>query len=271
MRLGKDFDGRAAFVSGLVILGITLGVLWLIHRLFAENGEVEPKRAVTLQTTAPPAPIAVTPHTQSPPAPLPNIHNSPDTECAPHRQCTEEEFADLLNSLRRQWALSPEWLRTKCASNETYPKIEDCILKETVSWLNVHSEQQAPWVNTKNFVASTSELSEEPRNTIAVTARALSVVPGAIICRDHQTVSLMFDWYAQHWRDAQQDKLTRGQSRLIRGDSAPAPDPEAYGCVLVPAGTSMMLERGNIVPVVRVRQPDGTIVRGVTLTGMISK
>ena len=37
--------------------------------------------------------------------PLPPLHNSPDTECDQHRQCTDEEFAGLTESLGRQWAL----------------------------------------------------------------------------------------------------------------------------------------------------------------------
>jgi uncharacterized protein len=105
---------------------------------------------------------------------------------------------------------------------------------------------------------------------VAVTAQGVSVVPGAIICPNHDTVSLMFDLYAARWADTQQDVLTHGQSRLVRGEPSPAPDLKIYGCALLPPGTSMMLERGNIVPVVTATLPDGTQVRGVTLTAMIA-
>jgi hypothetical protein len=105
---------------------------------------------------------------------------------------------------------------------------------------------------------------------VAVTARGVSVVPGAIVCPNHDTVSLMFDLYVAHWTDTQQDALTNGQSRLLRGRPTPAPDLKLYGCALLPPGTPMMLERGNIVPVVTATLPDGTMIRGVTLAAMIA-
>ena len=114
-----------------------------------------------------------------------------------------------------------------------------------------------------------AEEAKKPK-TIAVTARGVSVVPGAIICPNHDTVSLMFDLYVAHWTDTQQDALTHGQSRLLRGDPTPAPDLKFYGCALLPPGTRMTLERGNIVPVVTATLPDGTSIRGVTLAAMIA-
>jgi TPR repeat protein len=107
--------------------------------------------------------------------------------------------------------------------------------------------------------------------TSVVTARGVSVVPGAIVCPDHATVSLMFDLYVAHWGDMQQDALTNGQSRLLRGPPAPEPDLKLYGCGLVPPGASMLLERGNIVPVVTAKLPDGRTIRGVTLAAMIAQ
>ena len=83
--------------------------------------------------------------------PLPAIHNSPDTECNDRKQCTEEEFADLVDSLRRQWTITPEELRSKCAGYSTYPSLEHCILVGTVSWLGTHPNGEAPWINPKNF------------------------------------------------------------------------------------------------------------------------
>ncbi len=105
---------------------------------------------------------------------------------------------------------------------------------------------------------------------IAVTARGVSVVPGAIVCPNHDTVSLVFDLYVAHWTDTQQDALTHGQSRLLRGEPTSAPDLKFYGCALLPPGTPMKLERGNIVPVVTATLPDGTTIRGVTLAAMIA-
>ncbi|MGC9953638.1 MAG: tetratricopeptide repeat protein [Rhizomicrobium sp.] len=194
-------------------------------------------------------------------SPLPAIHNSPDTECDYQRQCTDSEFVSVRDSLQRQWALAPEWLRAKCVSNSTYPSIEQCILNQTVSWLNTHPNAQAPWINPDNI--------QTKPNSMAVTARGVSVVPGAIVCPDHDTVRLIFDMYVAHWTDAQQDAMTNGQSRLLRGKPSPAPDLKLYGCALLPSGTHMMLERGNIVPIVTAKLPDGTTIRGVTLEAMI--
>lgn len=95
-------------------------------------------------------------------------------------------------------------------------------------------------------------------------------MPGAIVCPDHATTSLMFDLYVQYWRDLLQDRLTHGQSRLLR-PTAEKPDPERLGCALIPPGTPMLLELGMIVPVVTAKLPDGRTIRGVTLSDMIAK
>ena len=105
---------------------------------------------------------------------------------------------------------------------------------------------------------------------VSVIAQGVSVVPGAIVCPNYNTVQSMFDWYVAHWTDTQQDALTNGQSRLLRGQPTPAPDLKFYGCALLPPGTPMMLERGNIVPVVTATLADGTTIRGVTLAAMIA-
>jgi hypothetical protein len=93
--------------------------------------------------------------------PLPAIHNSPDTECNNRKQCTDEEFAGLVDSLRRQWTITPEELRSKCAGNSTYPSIEHCILLGSVSWLDKHPNGEAPWINPKNFDAAIMALCQK--------------------------------------------------------------------------------------------------------------
>ncbi len=92
---------------------------------------------------------------------LPTIHNSPDTECDKGKQCTDEEFAGLVDSLRRQWAITPEELRSKCAGYSTYPSLEHCILVGTVSWLDKHPNGEAPWINPKNFDAAIMALCQK--------------------------------------------------------------------------------------------------------------
>jgi hypothetical protein len=109
------------------------------------------------------------------------------------------------------------------------------------------------------------------RQVVRVKARGASVVPGAIVCPDHNTVSLVFRLYVNYREDTLQDTLTHGQSRLIRGEPTPKPDFELYRCALLPPGTPMLLELGNVVPVVNTKLPDGTTIRGVTLGDMIAK
>ena len=103
-----------------------------------------------------------------------------------------------------------------------------------------------------------------------VVARGLGVVPFAIVCADHEAVSMMFRLYAAHWERAMQDRLTGGASRLVHGASEP-PDPEILGCAVFPPGTVMVLERKIPVPVVAVKATTGEEIRGVTLPGMISR
>jgi hypothetical protein len=93
--------------------------------------------------------------------PLPAIHNSPDTECDDRKQCTDEEVAGLVDGLRRQWAITPEELRSKCAGYSTYPSLEHCILVGTVSWLDKHPNGEAPWINPKNFDAAIMALCQK--------------------------------------------------------------------------------------------------------------
>lgn len=105
---------------------------------------------------------------------------------------------------------------------------------------------------------------------VPVVAKGVSVVPGAIICSDMNTLSMVFDLYTSAWEEHEQDILTKGQSRLIQGEPASAPDPTLYGCNLLPPGTPMMLEPGKMVPVVTAQLPDGTTIKGVTLESMIA-
>jgi hypothetical protein len=92
---------------------------------------------------------------------LPALHNSPDTECNDRKQCTDEEFAGLVDSLRRQWTITPEELRSKCAGYSTYPSLEHCILVGTVLWLEKHPNGEVPWINPKNFDAAIMALCQK--------------------------------------------------------------------------------------------------------------
>jgi hypothetical protein len=211
------------------------------------------------------------PHLKTDTIPIPWIHNSPDTHCGYLVGCTDNQFVDLVAVLQKQWALAPEWLQRKCVSNSTFPSMENCILSETVSWLNTNPNEQAPWVNPDNFLPRPQRDAEQATkpNVAAVTARGVSVVPGAIVCPDLNTVDLMFDLYANYWSDAMQDTMTHGEAQLIRGEPAPKPQFEMYGCALLAPGTRLTMESGHVVPVVTAKLPNGKTIRGVTLPSMI--
>jgi hypothetical protein len=100
--------------------------------------------------------------------PLPPVHNSPDTECDDHRQCTDEEFAGLTDSLGRQWAITPEELRSRCAGYTTYPSLEHCILAESVPWMDKHPKEAAPWINPKNFDAAIMALCQKDPKSLSL-------------------------------------------------------------------------------------------------------
>jgi len=155
-----------------------------------------------------------------------------------------------------------------------------------------HSHHPAPIVDGPAYLASEKEaaaLAAEPDaeaqphddgNGLAVDpdtdpaispnalAKGLSVVPGAIVCADLETVSMMFDWYAEHWGEQAVDAMTNGQSRLIRSDiPSPVMPP---GCALLPAGTPLEVKLFNGIPVVYAKLADGSTIKGVTLGGMVS-
>lgn len=123
-------------------------------------------------------PAALTPGDRSPasqpsaPAsaitPLPAVHNSSDTECGEHRQCTDEQFTGLLDSLGRQWAITPEELRSRCAGYTTYPSVEHCVLAESVPWLDKHPKEPAPWINPKNFDTAIMALCQKNPKSLAL-------------------------------------------------------------------------------------------------------
>lgn len=114
---------------------------------------------------------------------------------------------------------------------------------------------------------------EEARKpkTEPVIAKGVSVIPGAIVCPDYRTVSVMIRWYNEHWADTMEDTITRGQSRLMRGAATRSPDFARFGCALIAPGTPMTVQRGNMVPVVEGKLPNGKSFRGVTDPSMLQR
>ena len=79
---------------------------------------------------------------------LPDLANTPDLDCSTeHRGCTDQEFANVLADLRRQWAQMPSSIQSACRTNETASGMEDCILVESTKWQNAHFGESAPWIN----------------------------------------------------------------------------------------------------------------------------
>jgi hypothetical protein len=115
------------------------------------------------------------------------------------------------------------------------------------------------------------EINPSSPNATAVYAAGVNAAPGAIVCGDYETVILMFRLYTAHWTDGFQDKLTEGQSRLMRGAGAEEPDPSVFGCIVVPPGTMMLQDPGNAVPVVTVQKENGKFFKGVTMAPMVRR
>jgi len=111
-------------------------------------------------------------------------------------------------------------------------------------------------------------VSGPPSKSVTAIAHGVSVIPGAVVCSDSQTVGLVAHLYEQAWQDQLEAKMTRGQSSLIHGSPAEIPHPDEYGCILVPPGTKVMLESGNFVPVVTLKLHGGW-ARGVTFPNML--
>jgi TPR repeat protein len=119
-----------------------------------------------------------------------------------------------------------------------------------------------------SLTANTSTAAASSGGT-KVLAHGAGVVPGAIICPDMETWRFVFSRYGEHWTESNQDILTRGQSKLLRGDAVPSPDLESHGCALVPAGSPITIESKELVPIVSAVLSDGRTIRGVTIPAML--
>ena len=136
---------------------------------------------------------------------------------------------------------------------------------------------QSPGTSEKPKQTSTA--ADKPAHTTPpfhpnAVAKSLKAAPGALVCSDLQTVSVVFHLYAAHWEDSTADAMTKGQAGVVRGPAAPAPDPKLYGCYLLVPGTPVRVENADAFttgfPKVTAKLPDGTIIHGVTLPAMLS-
>lgn len=82
-------------------------------------------------------------------AEAPTLHNDGQSNCIDKEHnlhpCTDQEIAEAQVELQRQWNSEPEWLRKKCASNTTQKSMANCVVTETVTYLNAHPGEKAPW------------------------------------------------------------------------------------------------------------------------------
>lgn len=117
-------------------------------------------------------------------------------------------------------------------------------------------------------------VAEQPARTARVpTARGIDLVDGAIVCSSYDLAEFMYGQInsARHARRSLPQELRR-QATLVNGyDYGAEPRPADYGCVMVPAGTKLSVEKGNFVPVVSGKLPDGRKFTGVTLPQMIER
>jgi hypothetical protein len=93
---------------------------------------------------------------------LPALMNSSDTFCGEQRQCSEFEFNGAVDDLQKQWAVTPQWVRSRCVANSTVPSMERCIVTRTREWLNENPNRQAPWVKTE-FLGSNAQYARNGR------------------------------------------------------------------------------------------------------------
>ncbi len=95
-------------------------------------------------------------------------------------------------------------------------------------------------------------------------------VPGAILCDTYDKAMMVYDAYNTHWQETVMDQRSGGRYALIHGKPDPAPNPDDFGCVLVPVGTPMHFEMGHGVPVAAAHMANGDVVTGVTLIPLMT-
>jgi len=184
------------------------------------------------------------------------------------------------NGVPQNYVKAVEWFRKAAAQGDVHAQVAMGLVYENGQGVIESYDQAIAWyrkaaeqgdIQAQSYLARAQSKAEEAKKPryVTVTARGVSIVPGAIVCASYDVVSRVFHLYTAHWEDATQDAMTNGQSSLIRGKGAPAPDLKSYGCALVPPGTHMTLDSKSIVPVVTAKLPNGTTIKGVTLPEMI--
>jgi hypothetical protein len=114
------------------------------------------------------------------------------------------------------------------------------------------------------------ETAPENPNAIAVVARGLSLVPGAIVCPDFYRLKMMFSSYTESAAEKMDNAMTNGGYSAVNGPPMPMPDFRSHGCALLPRGTPMRMENNNgPFSVVTAKLPNGRTITGITYPSMV--
>ncbi len=83
------------------------------------------------------------------------------------------------------------------------------------------------------------------------------VIPGALVCPDLRTVDFVshryLDYFGYKVTNRLLDEKTKRRWELTGEHSPEKPQPEDYGCTLVPTGTTMQLNKVDFPPTVKVK------------------
>lgn len=109
----------------------------------------------------------------------------------------------------------------------------------------------------------------EPVHAKAIYNGNGEVVAGALICPSYDETNFLLNQYILYGEELGEDRRSLGRSVLIRGRSMTEPNPAAYSCFLVPAGTPMQLSWAGLIPIVKAEMPNGDTIKGVTQTLMV--
>lgn len=119
-------------------------------------------------------------------------------------------------------------------------------------------------------LAAASSFAQTQPSYRAVT-KSLDLVDGALVCRDYQTAEYVYGELnkARHFRKTLPPELVKHAE--LAGTAPIEPRPVDFGCVLVPAGTTVMVSPDLGIPQVRGQLSGGYPFEGVTLPYMISR
>lgn len=102
-----------------------------------------------------------------------------------------------------------------------------------------------------------------------VTVQKLGPYQGAVVCADMETVDAFTRLRLKYQEDLFRARATGGQSALMRSIPNP-PRAEDYGCTVLSAGTRVLADFSNIVPIVRAKIGNHEVV-GVTYPAFLKR